>query len=266
MKCAQHPDRDAVETCAACGGGVCEFCRTVVEGKVYCPPCVDQVVAGSATVASAPPQTPPDAPVQESVAETPFELNQALPPMMNQVPAQSIGQPSPLAVDRPAPTPVSRMETPSFSVEYGEEGSRFTVLWMFAIFVCGALVVFGVFRPWMEVSVMFFNFSISGWEATQLAEIVNISLIEPYIVIAGGALMMLLALPAAVVAFVNAEAVDTVRNLARLSSGASALVLVVAIWSMIDIGSTEGASIGYGVWLVLVMSIIGIGISGFMSR
>lgn len=275
MNCVQHPDRDAVDTCASCGGGVCDFCRTLVEGSVYCPPCVDKLVAGPAAAASPPPpQTPPvvtpqasaGAPVQESVAGTPFELDQSLPPMMNQVPPQAVGQPSPLAMDRPAPAPVRRTETPTFSVEYGEEVTRFAALWMIGLFICGALVVYGVFLPWMETSVIFFTISVSGWDATQLAEIAGTSLIEPYIVIAGGAMMMLAALPAAVIAFTNTEALDTVRTLARLAVMASTLVLVIVIWSIIDIGGIADVGIGYGVWLVLVMSIIGIGISGFMSR
>jgi hypothetical protein len=274
MNCIQHPDRNAVETCAACGGGVCEFCRTIVEGKTYCPPCVETVVAGAGAAdgaspqapADVPPQVPADTPMQDSVAGTPFELDQALPPVMNQVPPAAVNQPSPLAVDRPVPSAVSRTETPSWSVEYGEEGTRFEALWMFAIFACGALAVYGVFLPWMTGSAWIFTISISGWDATQLAGIAGSSLIEPYIVIGGGVLMMLFALPAAVIAATSTEVVDTVRTLARLSVMASTMVLVIIIWTIIDIGGVEEASIGYGVWLVLAMSIIGIVISGFMSR
>jgi hypothetical protein len=43
MKCSNHPERDAVSTCARCGTGVCAYCQTVVEGKVYCPSCVEKV-------------------------------------------------------------------------------------------------------------------------------------------------------------------------------------------------------------------------------
>lgn len=43
MECVEHPGRDAVDTCAECGGGVCEFCRTVVEGGTYCPSCAQEL-------------------------------------------------------------------------------------------------------------------------------------------------------------------------------------------------------------------------------
>ena len=43
MKCGNHPERDAVGTCARCGTGVCVYCQTAVEGKTYCPTCVDKV-------------------------------------------------------------------------------------------------------------------------------------------------------------------------------------------------------------------------------
>ena len=43
MQCGNHPEREAVGTCARCGTGVCTYCQTAVEGKVYCPTCVDKV-------------------------------------------------------------------------------------------------------------------------------------------------------------------------------------------------------------------------------
>jgi len=39
MKCAAHPDADAVGVCVNCGRAVCSRCRTVVSGKTYCPAC-----------------------------------------------------------------------------------------------------------------------------------------------------------------------------------------------------------------------------------
>jgi FtsH-binding integral membrane protein len=39
MKCATHPDIDAVGVCVNCGRAVCPACRTVVGGKTYCPAC-----------------------------------------------------------------------------------------------------------------------------------------------------------------------------------------------------------------------------------
>ena len=43
MKCATHPDVDAVGVCVNCGRAVCSTCRTVVGGKTYCPACAASV-------------------------------------------------------------------------------------------------------------------------------------------------------------------------------------------------------------------------------
>jgi len=45
-RCANHPERDAVGTCADCGKGICFFCRTVLKGNNYCPSCIDKVLDG----------------------------------------------------------------------------------------------------------------------------------------------------------------------------------------------------------------------------
>jgi zinc-ribbon domain len=39
VKCAIHPDVDAVGVCISCGKAVCSKCRTVVGGKTYCTAC-----------------------------------------------------------------------------------------------------------------------------------------------------------------------------------------------------------------------------------
>jgi hypothetical protein len=43
MKCATHPDVDAVGVCVNCGRAVCSTCRTVVGGKTSCPACATSV-------------------------------------------------------------------------------------------------------------------------------------------------------------------------------------------------------------------------------
>jgi len=39
MKCAYHPDKDAVGLCVSCGAGLCADCRNVVKGAAYCEDC-----------------------------------------------------------------------------------------------------------------------------------------------------------------------------------------------------------------------------------
>lgn len=39
MKCAYHPEREAVGTCVNCGKNVCRYCRSYWNGQIYCPRC-----------------------------------------------------------------------------------------------------------------------------------------------------------------------------------------------------------------------------------
>lgn len=43
VPCYYHPDRESVDTCSDCGTKVCKFCKTMVNGKVYCPNCIEQI-------------------------------------------------------------------------------------------------------------------------------------------------------------------------------------------------------------------------------
>lgn len=41
--CAYHPERDAVGACVSCGKLICEECKVVLAGKIYCNPCGDKL-------------------------------------------------------------------------------------------------------------------------------------------------------------------------------------------------------------------------------
>jgi len=45
MKCAYHPEIDAVTTCVSCGKDVCILCKTLVGEQIYCQPCADAISA-----------------------------------------------------------------------------------------------------------------------------------------------------------------------------------------------------------------------------
>ena len=45
MKCAFHPEVDAVGVCVGCGKGVCAECKTELGGKIYCPNCAEEIFA-----------------------------------------------------------------------------------------------------------------------------------------------------------------------------------------------------------------------------
>jgi len=50
MKCAYHPENDAVGACVSCGRLVCSECRTTLGGKIYCKPCAEKALAAKPTV------------------------------------------------------------------------------------------------------------------------------------------------------------------------------------------------------------------------
>ena len=50
MKCAYHPDRDAAGVCVKCGKLVCEECRRVLEGKIYCASCTERTAPNRADI------------------------------------------------------------------------------------------------------------------------------------------------------------------------------------------------------------------------
>ena len=43
MKCAYHPEVEAVATCSRCGRPVCNDCKTLLWEKVYCNPCANNL-------------------------------------------------------------------------------------------------------------------------------------------------------------------------------------------------------------------------------
>jgi len=65
MNCTTHPDVPAIAYCRSCGKALCEACRHLAEGTVYCEehaPAPAAAAASSPYTAPAPPPTPiPDA-------------------------------------------------------------------------------------------------------------------------------------------------------------------------------------------------------------
>jgi len=48
MRCAIHPEEEAVGICVQCGKPVCLECRTKVEDRIYCPVCTAKAYATAA--------------------------------------------------------------------------------------------------------------------------------------------------------------------------------------------------------------------------
>ena len=58
MNCATHPDVPAVAYCRSCGKALCEACRHLAEGTVYCSEHAPAAAAASPYTAPAPPPAP----------------------------------------------------------------------------------------------------------------------------------------------------------------------------------------------------------------
>ena len=43
MKCAYHPESDAIETCANCSMPICYACVIPIENKTYCQACINEI-------------------------------------------------------------------------------------------------------------------------------------------------------------------------------------------------------------------------------
>jgi hypothetical protein len=49
MKCAFHPDRDSTAVCTECGRPLCDECKKIRGGKIYCIQCEKKFLAGGGT-------------------------------------------------------------------------------------------------------------------------------------------------------------------------------------------------------------------------
>ncbi len=45
MDCVYHPGREAIAGCIRCQKLICEDCKTVIEGQMYCKFCADEILA-----------------------------------------------------------------------------------------------------------------------------------------------------------------------------------------------------------------------------
>ncbi|HLG96879.1 MAG TPA: DUF5668 domain-containing protein [Bryobacteraceae bacterium] len=67
MNCTTHPDLPAVAYCRTCGKALCEACRRLAGGTVYCP---EHAPAPAAAAASSPYTAPPPPPAPAAIPST----------------------------------------------------------------------------------------------------------------------------------------------------------------------------------------------------
>jgi hypothetical protein len=54
--CSYHASKDAVGSCVICGKLICRACQSEIDGKSYCPPCVEKLFTTSEAKAQATPE------------------------------------------------------------------------------------------------------------------------------------------------------------------------------------------------------------------
>lgn len=54
MKCANHPEIDAVGVCIGCGKNICEICKVSFRGEIYCKQCTVEKTTSSAKTKKSP--------------------------------------------------------------------------------------------------------------------------------------------------------------------------------------------------------------------
>ena len=115
--------------------------------------------------------------------------------------------------------------------------------------ICGIGVLVGVFLPWMSVPGWG---SVSGWDVVSLGEI------EGYLVLGGGALMALCALPAFIVSVASKGGKAAVITLSIFATLAALVAVGGAIWFIVEMLTEGGGSfIGYGLYVSAGAAVLG---------
>lgn len=128
--------------------------------------------------------------------------------------------------------------------------------------VCGILVLVGVFTPWLSITDVGV---LSGWDVANY-EVGAASLIEPYLVLGGGSVMIVCVLLALLLSLGGdiSGAISTLLNV--LAKIAAALVLIGAVWFIVisltgKIGEYIGQdyySLGYGSYISIFAGVLAV--------
>lgn len=75
MECHNHPDKEAVTTCALCGKAICQDCAMEIAGNAYCKDCVNEIVTKSIMEKAVQETNVPEETIEEMV-EAPSEFTE----------------------------------------------------------------------------------------------------------------------------------------------------------------------------------------------
>ena len=116
------------------------------------------------------------------------------------------------------------------------------------LIVCGILALVGLFLPWLDVSIMGFGVSTSGWDALWSW--------EPTLVLIGSIILLACSITALVLGIVQ-KARGVVIGMGITSVVAGIMVLAGPIYILIDAATNSAISmVGVGIYLCIVAGFI----------
>jgi len=136
--------------------------------------------------------------------------------------------------------------------------------WPLAIVACGVVALAGVFMPWMSASAGGVTSTISGWDLTRF-NLIGMSNIEPFLVLAGGIAMIICGMLLVVGASLSvtfsipyAKARKLFYTVGALIYISGAIALGGALWfAILAVGDIGTGSIGYGIYISVAAAVIG---------
>jgi hypothetical protein len=128
--------------------------------------------------------------------------------------------------------------------------------------ICGIMTLIGIFLPWGILNVGGYeSISMSGWNASKLADYVGSSYPFPYVVLAGSIIMIVFAL-IAVFAVLNNGSKGGQRIYTQIAALGGIIAIIASICAINGIKSSHVAGvdfdIGNGVIISAIFSIVGL--------
>jgi hypothetical protein len=121
--------------------------------------------------------------------------------------------------------------------------------------ICGIVVIVGVFLAWMDAG---WGMTFSGWDLTSLGNLYSSTFWEGYIVLAGGVLMAVFALPSFIVSLAAKGGRAAVVTLGIFAIAGSLVAVGGGIWFIIDAAVNSVFSyVAYGFYIAFAAAIVG---------
>jgi hypothetical protein len=121
--------------------------------------------------------------------------------------------------------------------------------------ICGILVIVGVFLAWIDAG---WGITLSGWDLTSIGNYFGETFWETYVVLAGGVLMTVFALPAFIVSLATKGGRAAVTTLGIFAIVGALVAVGGGVWYIIDAAVNDMFSyVAYGFYIAFAAAIVG---------